>query len=439
MSTSVTRSIFPDNAPPPFNASFHRERRAALARTIPINSAVVIVGGALQIRNGDNEHHYRPGNNLFYISGFEEADSIGIVEKDEKNVHKFTLIVPPREPSKEIWTGRRAGVVGALRDFGVDKAVESSQMKRILTLVKVCADQVFFVPSDTNLTLNDEVSKILEKTQLMSLIQMRLVKTEEELAIMRRAIEITAEGYKSMMRRWPEGTNEGEIQAIHEYEMRKRGAVRVAFPTIVASGNNATTLHYERNSSNIKAGDLIVVDSGAEYGNYSADITRTWPASGRFSEEQRALYEIVFAAQEAVLQITKPGATINVMQEVSIRVIEQGLRKLHILSGDSKPEDVKRFYPHSIGHHLGLDVHDGYDLGPQGLDAIKEQRLEPNNVLTNEPGIYIAADDLTVEPKWRGIGIRIEDDILITETGYINLTAMVPRHIDAIEAMLAGL
>jgi Xaa-Pro aminopeptidase len=265
--------------------------------------------------------------------------------------------------------------------------------------------------------------------------QMRLVKTKEEIALICRAIEITAEGYKKMMRLWPNGTNEGELQAIHEYEMRRRGAVRTAFESIVASGNNATTLHYHANSSTLNAGDLVLVDSGAEYGNYSADITRTWPISGRFSPEQRALYEIVYHAQEAVMKMIRPGVCIRELHEESERVIEEGLRKLGILAENSERTELKRYYPHTIGHPMGLDVHDGCD-GTIEFAALILQGLRPNMVITNEPGIYIPNDDKDVEKKWRGIGIRIEDDILVTESGCINLTASLPRHPDDVEKLV---
>lgn len=339
----------------------------------------------------------------------------------------------------EVWTGKRAGVEGAKGKFGADYALEMPQLKYFLTSMHTndLVTKVYFVPSDTNKELNEKVSKELESPVNWSeeIARMRLVKTEEEIKLIRHAIAITIEGYEEMIKPWPAGTNEGELQAVHECAIRRRGALRLAFPTVVASGNNATTLHYFKNDSEIKPGDLILVDSGAEYGNYAADITRTWPASGYFSQEQKSLYQIVYEAQEAVMNAIRPGATLAEIHEVSEKIIEEGLRRLGILSEDSTQEDVRHFYPTYFGHHMGLDVHDGYD-GSIDYNELKELKLEPNMVITNEPGIYIAEDDERVDPMWRGIGIRIEDDILVTQEGCENLTKDLPRSPGVLEVMI---
>jgi len=429
---------FPQHAPPHFNAKFHQHRRAHLAHMMPPNSAAIIIGGLWQTRNGDNLHPYRPGNNLFYFSGFEEEESIGIIKKSATGEHTFMLIVPPKDPTKEVWSGSRAGIEGAKKEFFADEAEETTNLECTLGKVKESVKQIFLIPSDVNNDLNEKVSKIIVNTINWGSVvsQMRLVKTEEEIAIIGRAIEITAEGYKKIMRCWVPGTNEGELQAIHECEIRKLGAVRLAFPTIVAAGKSATTLHYLRNSASINSNDLILVDSGAEYGNYSSDITRTWPNSGRFSKEQRELYDIVYQAQQAVFQILQPGVCLNDLQAESERVIERGLRDLGLLSMNSTREELKLYYPHGIGHHIGLDVHDAHD-GAIVYQDLKQQGFRPNMVITVEPGVYIP-ENANVDDMWKNIGIRIEDDVLITREGYINLSEIIPSHPDEIEKLLSS-
>jgi Xaa-Pro aminopeptidase len=267
---------------------------------------------------------------------------------------------------------------------------------------------------------------------------MRLLKTDDDLAMMRRAADISAEAHRAAMAAARPGIHEYELEALVEYTFRRNGAVGPGYTTIVGSGSNATILHYIENTRRVEEGDLVLIDAGAEYDYYSADITRTWPVSGRFSPEQRAIYEIVLAAQQGAIEMSKPGVTMMEIHDLCVRTIAEGLVRLGLIEGpvETAIEEgtYKKFYMHKTGHYLGMDVH---DVGKyrEGEDW---RALAAGMVMTIEPGIYIAEDCEEVEARWRGIGVRIEDDVLVTEAGNEVLTAAVPKTIEEIEAIVGS-
>jgi len=396
-------------------------------------------------------HRYRQDSNLFYLTGFKEPETICVLAPDHPE-HKFVLFVRPRNKDQEIWTGKRAGVEGAKEEYGADAAFPLSELDEELPKYFENVEKIYYsMGSDEK--LDRKALELLKRFRgkryesssgPVSIVDpaeivrnMRAVKDAHEISLMRRAAEISADGHIAGMIAIKPGMYEYEIQAIIEYTFLKNGAFGPSYPTIAGAGANATCLHYDTNDCVIKDGDLLLVDAGAEYEHYSGDITRTFPANGKFSAIQRDLYSIVLDAQVAAIDAIKVGAKLDEYHEKAVQVIVDGLMDMGLLKGEREKileeKEFREFYMHNTGHWLGLDTH---DVG-QRKTGDEVRTFEPGMIVTVEPGIYIAADMEEVDEKYRGIGIRIEDDVMVTDDGIEALTEKVPKKIDDIEALMA--
>lgn len=402
------------------------------------------------LRNADVDHEYRQNSDLYYLTGFEEPNSVAVLVPDHPE-HKFVLFVQPKDPEREVWTGRRVGAEGAVSIYGADAAHTIDKLGEELPKLIGKADSIYYrFGSDP--TFDERLIGWMRQFQRQRqrngvgpraiidpaeiLHEMRLIKSGEDLQLLRRAVDITCEGHLEAMRAIRPGAYEYEIEAILRYVFRRHGSPRPGYQPIVASGANATTLHYTTNNRRIEDGDLVLIDAGTEFGYYTGDVTRTTPANGRFTREQATIYQIVLDAQTDAINAIKPGATFNEPHDRAVRVLTEGLVRLGLLEGDVeaiiKEEKHKKFYMHSTSHWLGMDVH---DAGPYKV-ADEWRKLEPGMVMTVEPGIYIAEDAEGVDPRYRGIGIRIEDDVLVTAEGYEVLSASVPKGIEEVERFI---
>ena len=425
------------------------QRRNQLGAMLPKNSAVVIAGASTQYRNADSSHAFRQDSNFWYLSGFNEAESTLVLLINEENDVQSIAFVPEKNELKEIWDGYRAGPEGAMQDHGFDLAFNNTEINDRLPDLLAGHNQVYY-PVGKSKTLDadiiDWIKSAKSKDRHSSAIDIadasskvgnqRLIKDEDEIEIMRKACKISAEAHVEAMKFVKPGMTEQEIEAFYQYEFSKRGGRFSAYTPIVAGGENACVLHYVENSKPLKDGELLLVDAGCEFELYASDITRTYPINGKFTEPQLAIYEVVLEAQLKSIEAISTNNNVMDAQIISEKVITQGLIDLGILQGsmDELHETgaFRDFYMHKIGHWLGIDVHDAGDYMEDG-DYMK---FKPGMVTTVEPGIYISSS-ADVEDKWKGIGIRIEDDILVTANGNENLTAFVPSNPREIEALMA--
>jgi len=428
----------------------YAERRRRVLEAIA--GDVLVVPGARQIpRSNDTDFSFRQNSDLFYLTGFEEPDAVLVLTPHGEE--RATLFLRESDRTKEIWNGRRLGTANAPGALGVDAAypIESFEARLPALLAGTTTLHYAFGADESRDRI---VHRALEgaraKTRRTShapsrfadpsllLHEMRLFKTDDEIAIMRRAAEATRRGHVAGMRGTRPGLHEFEIEALIEFEYARAGAQSPAYESIVGAGENATILHYVSNRDVLRDGDLLLVDSGAEVDNYTCDVTRTWPINGRFSAEQRAIYDIVLAAQKASMACVRPGVPRNAFHEAAVRTITEGLVDIGLLAGGVdeliETEKYRDFYMHGTGHWLGLDVH---DVGNY-LDAGDNPRLlEPGMVTTVEPGIYVQRD-LDVPDRFRGIGVRIEDDLLVTATGHDDLTAAIPKAVEELESIVGA-
>jgi len=415
-------------------------------RRIP-GSIAVFPAAPTAIRNSDVEHEYRQDTDFYYLTGFEEPNAVAVLTPDHAE-HRFVLFVQPKDREREVWTGWRAGVEGAKSEYGADAAFTIDKLDEELPKLAAKADRVYYrFGSDP---LFDErlvgfmrgfqrqrqregtgPTSVIDPAEMLH--EMRLIKTDDELGLLRRAIDITSKGHLAAIEALRPGMYEYEIEAAIGYVFRKSGSPRCGYATIVGAGANATVLHYTANNQRIEDGDLVLIDAGAEYGYYTGDVTRTLPAGGRFSAVQAELYQLVLDAQLAAIEVIRPGATFIEPHDRAVRVLTEGLVRLGLLKGEIEKliqeGAFKKFYMHRTSHWLGMDVH---DAGPYKVSD-EWRRLAPGMVLTVEPGLYIAEDIEGVDPRYRGIGIRIEDDVLVTDEGHEVLSAGVPKTIAAIE------
>lgn len=402
---------------------------------------MVLPSAPVAIRNHDVEHEYRQDSDLFYTTGFEEPECVLVL--DGKN-GESTLFVRPRDAAREIWDGPRAGVRGAVSRFRMDKSFPMDELDKKLPELLQNHGTVHYRIGHSR-AWDERVSRLMDRLRQKQrlgvmaphtvcdpgkiLHEMRLHKRPEEVASMRRAARISNEAHRAAMRVGKPGRAEYEVEAAMLEVFRRNGSDRPAYSSIVGSGPNACILHYRAGKRVIQKGELVLVDAGSEFDCYASDITRTFPASGEFSYEQQAIYEIVLAAQEASIAEVRTGRTLDEIHEAGLSVILRGLRKLKLLRGTEahirKKETYKRFFMHRTSHWLGLDVH---DAGNYFVDG-KPRKVAPGMVLTVEPGIYIAKD-AKVPAGFRGIGIRIEDDILVKERGIENLTEKTPKSVE---------
>ena len=427
----------------------YSERRDKLGSMLPKNSAVVIAGASTQYRNADSSHAFRQDSNFWYLTGFNEAESTLVLLINEKNNVQSIAFVPEKDELKEIWDGYRAGPEGAMKDYGFDLAFNNTEIDQRLPDLLAGHNQVFY-PVGKSQTLDADIIEWIKsaksKDRHSSAIDIadasskvgnqRLIKDEDEIKIMKKACQISAEAHVEAMKFVKPGMTEQEMEAFYQYEFSKRGGRFSAYTPIVAGGENACVLHYVENSKQLKDGELLLVDAGCEFELYASDITRTYPINGKFTTPQLAIYEVVLEAQLKSIEAISTNNNVMDAQIISEKVITQGLIDLGILQGSMEELHAagafKDFYMHKIGHWLGIDVHDAGDYMEDG-DYMK---FKPGMVTTVEPGIYISSS-ADVEDKWKGIGIRIEDDILVTADGNENLTAFVPSDPKEIEALMA--
>ena len=412
-------------------------------------SAAVFVSGREVGRNGDVDYPFRQDSTFYYLTGFEEPSAVAVLRPGAE--HPYVLLVRPHDPEMAVWVGPRAGVDGAVADYGANAAYPIEELdERLRELLRGVTDLWFSLGSDTDAegTLTEIVAErragaqrgatpievIRDPAPLVD--ELRLFKSPSEIRALQRAIDITGRGLDAAMRATRPGQHEYEIQATLEAVYRREGAVRDGFPTIAASGPNSCTLHYTSNRRQVQDGDLMLLDTGAEWGYYSADVTRTYPANGRFTAAQRAVYDVVLESQRQGMLRAKPGATFHDVHDASVRTLVEGLIDLKVLKGDVSSlierGAYRHVYMHSTSHWLGLDVHDAGRYREGG----KSVKLHPGMVLTVEPGLYFAPGTKGVPRRLEGIGIRIEDDVLITRDGHRNLSGKIPSQPDDLEALV---
>jgi Xaa-Pro aminopeptidase len=431
----------------------YQQRRQQLMEKIGAGVGVFRSAPAAVMHN-DVEYNFRQDSDFFYLTGFDEPEAIAVLAPNHPE-YKFVLFVRPKDPDQETWSGRRVGVEDAKAIYGADAAFPIAELEEKLPDYLEKSDRIYYrLGRDKNFndTLLSHWQKLMATypkrgTGPISLADpapilhpMRLVKSESELALMRQAIAISVEAHNLAQEMAQPGRYEYEIQAEMERLFRLRGGSGPAYPSIVASGDNACILHYTENTRQLQDGDLLLIDAGCAYGYYNADITRTFPVNGQFSAEQKILYELVLEAQTQAIAQVKPGNPYNLIHDTAVRVLVTGLVALGLLKGDvdtlisenakEEKQKYKPFYMHRTGHWLGLDVH---DVGLYKQSEDNWTILQPGQVLTVEPGLYIgpeiklAEDQPDVGDRWRGIGIRIEDDVLVTPEGHQVLTSGVPK------------
>lgn len=436
-SNAYAQSYFQDGLSP----EFHHQRREALREIMPENSAAVFFNNPMKNRSNDTEYMYRPNSDFYYLTGFREPNAALIIFKnpqviDGKSVNEI-IYVQPRDPRKEQWDGERLGIEGVKEKLGFEHVylhtdflknpkLDLSSVHPILSFNmgdieggSYNAPLKEMVATFKGINLRSEAPSTPNLNQLMNTL--RVVKTPEEVVILKKAVEISGVAHIESFKSIKPGVSERAVQGVHEFVHKAMGAEEVGYTSIVGAGNNSTILHYvENHQTNLQDG-LVLMDIGAEYRGYSGDITRTVPVKGTFSPEEKAIYEIVLQALEAGIAACQPGNDFREIDRAARKVIDEGLVALGLV----QPGERHPYFPHGIGHHLGLDVH---DRGAYG-------ELKPGMVLTVEPGIYIP-EGSNVDPKWWKIGVRIEDNILITEEGHENLSAFVPKTVADIEAVM---
>ncbi len=409
--------------------------------------AMVLPAADEKLRNADNEYVFRQDSDYFWTVGLDEptGGAVLVARGGERKLHLF---VRPRDKEKEIWNGKRAGVEGAKERYGASEAYPVADLEaKLPDLVEGAPTLWWRFGQDAGwdarmarvlgvLRAGVRAGKrapgaIVDPGRILH--DLRLVKTPDEIALLRRAADITAEAHFAAMRDGSRGRREHQIQAEIEYAFRRRGGSGPGYGTIVATGANSTILHYRAGDALLEDGQVCLVDAGGEYEGYTADVTRTFPVSGKFTKAQRDLYELCLAAQKAGVEDVRPGATVDGLHDATVRRLTEGLVSLGLLAGpvDARIEDktYRKYYMHRTGHWLGLDVH---DVGDYYVDG-QSRPLAPGMVITVEPGVYVAEDDETAPAEMRGVGIRIEDDVLVTESGRDNLTGAIPKDVRVVE------
>lgn len=425
-------------------------RRRQLMQAAGDGAILVLPAAPERIRSRDTHYPYRQDSDFWYLTGCDEPHAVLVLVPGRKHGEAI-LFCRERDPEREGWDGPRLGPEGAVEVLGLDDAYPVSDIDDILPGLLEGRRRVHYHlgrDADFDLKLIGWINRVraqarqgaqppqefLELGHLLD--EMRLFKSADEIALMQKAADISVEAHRAAMRAVRAGIHEYELQAELECVFRRHGA-QPAYASIVGAGANACVLHYRANSAKVRAGELVLVDAGAEYRGYAADITRTFPADGRFSRQQRALHDLVCRAQAAALAQARPGLPYEAGHDAAVEVLADGLLSLGLLQGTLKAAladgTYKRYYRHKTGHWLGLDVH---DVGEYRLDGAS-RLLEPGMVFTIEPGLYIPADDASVPAKWRGIGIRIEDDVLVTGDGHRVLTGALERSADEVEALVA--
>ena len=433
---------------PVFDVAHFAANRARVLAHLPPGEGALIFGGPVVYRNADSEHRYRAHSDVYYLSGWEDPDVAVLLRPGADR--PFILFVQPRDPEREVWDGVRPGPEGAMATYGADGAFPIGELDKELPelLLGVRALHYRFgvdAARDRQVRraidgahhkarkerFQDTPEAIVDPERLLH--ETRLIKSASELALLRRAAAITAAAHAAAMAMTAPGVHEYELEAEIDRTFRALGGDGPGYPSIVGGGVNATILHYHTNNAPLPDGGLVCVDAGGEYGRYTADVTRTWPVNGRFSEAQAALYGVVLEVQKACIARCRPGITWRELGDFAVRGLTEGMVRLGLLTGEVdaliEQKSYKKFYMHGLGHWLGLDVHDvgAYIRGGQS------RALEAGQVITIEPGLYVA-QDADVPEAFRGLGVRIEDDVLITEGEPEVLTAAIPKEMADIEA-----
>ncbi len=428
------------------------ERRLQLSNKVLDDSAIIVASALVKSRISDTDYAFRQDSNFYYLSGYEEPDSL-ILIRPNHDKEKFIIFCRDRDPLREQWDGFRTGQDGAIQEYQADNAYSINSIDQMMPELLAGVKNIYFsmsAPCGVDLKISQWVEDIRKNTRagaepphnLLSLDsilhEMRLIKEDHEMDLMKQAADITTEAHIRAMQAVTPGMYEYQLEAEYLYAFNKNGARSPAYNSIVGGGNNSCILHYVENNAELKDGDLVLVDAGCEYKYYASDVTRTFPVNGKFSPEQKEIYSIVLEAHKQSMEQAKPGNKWNLMHEKSVEVIVEGLLDLGLLKGTKdqviENGDYSKFYMHRIGHWLGMDVHDvgGYKQDGDWRD------LEKGMVMTIEPGIYILDSLEDVDDKWKGIGVRIEDDIVVTESGFEVLTPNVPRTIEEVEHTVQG-
>jgi Xaa-Pro aminopeptidase len=430
-------------------SEFARRRRDLMAQLEP--DSIAIVPAAIEkVRNRDTDYPFRQDSDFYYLTGFAEPDAVLVLLPGRAH-GEVVMFVRDRDPTMELWNGYRAGPEGACALYGADDAFPVGDMDDILPGLIEGRERVYYAMGrnmEFDRRVMQWVNVIRSKVRAGAhppgefldldhlLHDLRLFKSAAELRIMQRAGEISAEAHCRAMRFCQPGMYEYQLEAEILHEFHRNGARHVAYNSIVGAGDNGCILHYNDNDSIIRDGDLVLIDAGCELEHYASDITRTFPANGKFSKEQQALYEVVLASQYAAIDSIRAGAHWNTPHDTTVSVITQGLRDLGLLDGEVneliETDAYRAFYMHRAGHWLGMDVHDVGDYKLGGDWRV----LEPGMVMTVEPGIYVSPHNANVPRKWRGIGIRIEDDVVVTKKGCDVLTGKVPKDVRDIEKLM---
>ena len=419
----------------------YEKRRDKLASKLAKNSIAVVFSSSYKTRSNDTEYPFRQNSNYYYMSGFLEDKSCLVFIKGIKKI-KTVLFVHKKDKAEELWNGERLGVEAAKKRFFVDEVYEYTEFAGKLKQYVNGKKTLYY---DFNLDYS-KVKILKRHSQIIDSFKniatpiqiMRLIKSDAEIALIKKAISITKDAHHRSMSKASSLKYEYQLQAEIEHEFKRRGAYSDAYTSIVACGNSANTLHYIDNNKKLVKDELILIDAGCEYKYYASDITRTIPVSGRYTKAQKELYNMVLDVQLEIIKMIKPGVKRSSLQTMAVELLSSGMLELGILKGSLKKvikqELYKKYYPHGIGHWMGIDVH---DEAPYKYNNGKEIPLKTGMVLTIEPGIYIDKSDKEVPKKFRGIGIRIEDDILITKKACKNLSSKIAKSVEEVEELLA--
>jgi Xaa-Pro aminopeptidase len=428
-------------------------------RRLDKNSVAIIPAAREAVRSHDTNYRYRQNSDFFYLTGFEEPEAIAVIAPSRDQ--KFTLFVRPRDLEKEIWNGYRAGVEGAVADYSADAAFPISEFDAKLEEILDGPEVLYYAFGHTTGEMDQKIIRQLTNMRETNrkplepprtivdpssiLHEMRVIKSAEEVEIMQRAADIAAEAHVEAMKAVRPGMMEYEVEAMLEAYFRKHGASGSSYTSIVGGGGNATVLHYIDNKDQLQDGDLLLVDAGAEYRGYASDITRTFPINGKFTPAQRDIYDLVLKCQVSCVDMVRPGVRLEDLKTHSVEILTEGMVELGLLKGDPEKliEEKKymQFYMHNLGHYLGIDVHDAGRYYFKG----ESRPAEVGMVMTIEPGLYVSPDtsripegfNRDIPEKYLGIGVRIEDDVLVTENGARVLTHKVPKNREEIEALMA--
>lgn len=428
------------------------QRRLSLIKQMSDNSIAIFSANSEVTRSNDTEYLFCQDKSFYYLTGFNEPDAVLVLIKAETS--KSVLFVQAKDPLAEIWHGRRIGADAAQKEYGVNEAFSLEKIDDLMPEYIANTHSLYFMHGHkqnfdnrifdwlSNVKSQSRAGVTAPETMIdcSSLVhELRLIKSDAELAIMLEANQISGKAHQRAMEKTRNGVYEYQIEAELLHEFARHGARHAAYNSIVAGGDNANILHYTNNCDQLKSGDLLLIDAGGELAGYAADITRTFPVNGKFTEEQKALYRLVLDAQQQCIDAIKPKQTLAALNDLCNKVLTEGLLQLGILEGELssliEEKACKKYFIHGLGHWLGLDVHDVGDYHVQ--DKRQTRPFEAGMVMTIEPGLYIPLTDESVDEKWRGIGIRIEDNIVVTDQGHDNLTKNAPKSVEDIEALMA--